>query len=113
MIVKKHNGKVYGADFTTAERQAVELEVGHMIAKANEQNAANFDALVLYVLHVHYGWGKDRLKKFWTAFCKEHKALCDRYCMYGVGDNTWLAHKKLEEIGVDIAEWYKEMENDD
>ena len=32
MRVKKHNGKVYGADFSTAQRQAMELEVGRMIA---------------------------------------------------------------------------------
>ena len=47
MIVKKHNGKVYGAEFSNAERKAMELEVGRMIAEANEKNAANFDALVL------------------------------------------------------------------
>ena len=112
MIVKKHNGKVYGAEFSNAERKAMELEVGRMIAEANEKNAANFDSLVLYVLMEYYGWKKDRLKKFWMAFCKEHKELCERYQMYGVGDNTWLAKKKLEEIGVDVAEWYKELEND-
>ena len=112
MRVKKHNGKVYGADFSTAQREAVEKELGRMMAEANEKNAANFDSLVLYVLYAHYGWKKDRLKKFWMAFCKEHKELCDRYRMYGVGDNTWLAKKKLQEIGVDVAEWYKELEND-
>ena len=111
MIVKKHNGKVYGAEFSNAERKAMELEVGRMIAEANEKNAANFDALVLYVLMANYGWKKDRLKKFWLAFCKEHKALCDRYMMYGVGDNAWLAKQKLAEIGVDVAAWYKEMES--
>ena len=111
MVVKKHNGKVYGADFSTAQREAMEKELGRMIAEANEKNAANFDSLVLYVLMANYGWKKDRLKKFWIAFCKEHKELCDRYRMYGVGDNTWLAKKKLEEIGVDVAEWYKELEN--
>ena len=112
MRVRKHNGKVYGADFSTAQREAMEKELGRMIAEANEKNAANFDSLVLYVLYAHYGWKKDRLKKFWTAFCKEHKELCDRYRMYGVGDSTWLAKKKLEEIGVDVTEWYKELEND-
>ena len=112
MIIKKHNGKVYGADFSTAQREAMEKELGRMIAEANEKNAANFDSLVLYVLYAYYGWKKDRLKKFWTAFCKEHKELCDRYRMYGVGDSTWLAKKKLEEIGVDVTEWYKELEND-
>jgi hypothetical protein len=108
--VKKHNGEVYGADFSTAEREAVDLEVGRLIAEANRKNAANFDALVLYVLMAYYGWKKKRLKRFWLAFCKEHKALCDRYEMHGVGDSTYLAHQKLAEIGVDVAAWYKELE---
>ena len=113
MRVRKHNGKVYGADFSAAERRAVELEVGRMIAEANEQNVLNIDALVLYTLFAHYGWKKDRLHKFWLAFGQEHTELCDRYRMYGVGDNTWLAKKKLEEIGVDLTEWYKEIKQNE
>lgn len=110
MVILKHGSKIYGAKFNAKEQEAADKEVGRMIAEANKKNAANFDALVLYVLHAHYGWGKDRLKKFWWAFCEEHKALCDRYELYGVKDSPWLAKKKLEEIGVDIAEWYREME---
>ena len=109
MRVNKHNGKIYGAGFTTAERKAIELEIGRQIAEANEQNVSNIDALVLYTLMAHYGWKKDRLYKFWRAFGQEHTELCDRYRMYGVGDNTWLAKQKLKDIGVDVDEWYKEI----
>lgn len=110
MQIKTHNGKPYGADFTSKERKAIELEVGRMVAEANKKNAKNFDCLVLYVLMEYYGWDKDQLKEYWMAFCKEHKELCDRYEMYGVGDNTWLAARKLQEAGVDVAAWYDELE---
>ena len=56
----------------------------------------------------HYGWRKKRLKRFWDAFIAEHKALRDYYDMYNPGDNEWLAHRMLKDIGVDINEWYKE-----
>ena len=67
---------------------------------------------MLYVLLAYYEWDVEQLHEFWRAFCKEHKALCDRYEMYGVHDNTWLAEKKLAEAGVDIAAWYREMEEE-
>lgn len=104
----KHRGKIYGAEFSTAQRQAMNLELGRQMAEANERRALDYDALVLYTLMSHYGWRKKRLRRFWDAFTKEHQELCDRYRMYGAGDNGWLAHKKLEEIGVNIADWYKE-----
>ena len=64
--------------------------------------------MVLYVLMVHYGWKKKRLRKFWNAFIAEHKALREYYQMYEPGDNEWLAHRKLQEIGVDVRQWYEE-----
>jgi hypothetical protein len=109
----KHGSRIYDVRLNAKEREAADKAIGKMIADANRKNAANFDALVLYVLMEHYGWKKDRLKKFWMAFCKEHKALCDRYELYGVHDNTWLAEKKLAEAGVDIAAWYREMEEEE
>lgn len=53
-----------------------------------------------------------RVKKFWNAFITEHKALTDYYQMDAPGDNAWLAHRKLKEIGVDIHQWYREENNE-
>lgn len=33
--------------------------------------------------------------------------------MNGSGDNEWLAHRKLNEIGVDVRQWYKEDESNE
>lgn len=108
MRVKKHNGKAYGAEFTTAEKEAITKEINRQIAEANEKNMANIDAVVLYTLHAHYGWGKKRLRKFWEAFSAENRDLCEWYNMTAPQDNVYLAHRKLQEIGVDVREWYKE-----
>lgn len=113
MKIKKHKGKVFGADLTAAERQAMKLEINRQILKHDEQYAVDMDAMVLYTLMAHYGWKKKRLKRFWKAFVAEHKALREFYQMNGSGDNEWLAHHKLKEIGVDVRQWYKEDESNE
>lgn len=113
MTLKKHKGKVFGANLTAAEKQAITMEINRQLLEHDEQYAVDIDAMVLYTLMTHYGWKKKRLKKFWNAFVAEHKALREFYQMNGAGDNGWLAHHKLKEIGVDIHQWYKEDESNE
>lgn len=108
MRVKKYGGKVFGAELTTAERKAMNIEINRQLVERDKQYAADIDAMVLYTLMAHYGWKKKRLRRFWKAFIEEHKALREFYQMDEPGDNEWLAHRMLKEIGVDINEWYKE-----
>ena len=110
MRIKKLNGKPYGVEFTAQERKAMNLEINRQIAEKDEKYKEDIDAMVLYVLMVHYGWKKKRLRKFWKAFISEHNALREFYKMDSPGDNEWLAHYKLKQIGVDIHQWYKEDE---
>jgi hypothetical protein len=112
MRVKKFNGKPYGVELTAQERKAMNLEINRQIAERDEKYKEDMDAMILYVLLSHYGWKKKRLRKFWKAFIAEHKALREFYQMDNPGDNEWLAHRKLKEIGVDIHQWYKEDNHD-
>lgn len=106
MRVKQFKGKVYGADLTAKERKAMELEINRQIAEADRQHAHDFEAMVLYVLHTHLGFGKKRLRRFYDAFSAEHDKLIEHYEMPDGG--AWLADMKLKEIGVDVAAWNKE-----
>ena len=106
MRVKQFKGKVYGADLTAKERKAMELEINRQIAEADRQHANDFDAMVLYVLHTHLGFGKKRLRRFYDAFSAEHDNLMQHSEMPDGG--AWLADMKLKEIGVDVAAWNKE-----
>lgn len=108
MRIKKHKGKVFGAELTAAEKKAIDIEIDRQIAEKDAQYAVDIDAMVLYTLMAHYGWKKKRLKRFWDAFIVEHKELRERYQMNEPGDNEWLAHQKLKAIGVDVHQWYKE-----
>ena len=108
MIVKQYKGKVYGAELTAKERKAMELEINRQIAEADRQHTNDFDAMVLYVLHTHLGFGKERLRRFYEAFTAEHDKLIEHYEMPDGG--AWLADRKLKEIGVDVAAWNAEKE---
>ena len=68
MRIKKHKGKVFGAELTAAEKKAIDIEIDRQIAEKDAQYAVDIDAMVLYTLMAHYGWKKKRLKKFWKVF---------------------------------------------
>lgn len=109
MRVKQIGNKIYGADLTAKERKAMEIEIKKQLAEAERRHTNDLDAMVLYALHKHLGWGKKRLRDFYEAFTVEHNKLIEYYAM--PEDNVWLADKKLKEIGVDVAAW--NAENDD
>lgn len=91
---------------TAKERKAMNEEINRQLIEADRKYTNDFDAMVLYTLHRHLGFGKKRLRKFWEAFKTEHEKLIEHYQMPGEG--AWLADYKLKEIGVDVAEWNKE-----
>ena len=113
MRVKSYKGKVFGAELTAAEKKAIDIEINRQLVEKDKQYAEDIDAMVLYTLMAHYGWKKKRLKSFWDAFLEEHRALREYYQMDNPGENEWLAHRMLKEIGVDIHQWYKEDSQDE
>lgn len=113
MRIKQYKGKVFGAELTAAEKKAMNIEINRQLVERDKQYAADIDAMVLYTLMAHYGWKKKRLKRFWDAFISEHKALREFYDMNEPGDNEWLAHRMLKDIGVDIQKWYKEEQSNE
>ena len=57
MRIKKAGGKVYGADFTAAERKAMNLEIQRQLAEHSRKHANEIDAIILWQLHAQYGFG--------------------------------------------------------
>ena len=84
----------------------IESAIKAQIAVYEREHALDVDAMILYALHTHLGFGKDRLKKFFDAFINDHKALIAHYEM--PNDGAYLSRVKLKEIGVDVEEWNKE-----
>ena len=98
MRIKKAGGKVFGAVLTAAEKKAMDMEINRQIVEADRRYADDIDAMVLYTLHVHLGFGKKRLRKFYDAFSAEHDRLIQYYQM--PDDYTWLCKEMLKRIGV-------------
>ena len=63
MRIKKAGDKVFGAVLTAAERKAMDMEINRQIVEADRRYADDIDAMVLYTLHVHLGFGKEMLKR--------------------------------------------------
>lgn len=112
-MVKKFNGRVYGAHLTSAEQRAMDMEINRQLVEKDLQYQEDLDALILYALMRHKGWKKIRLHNFWKDFIVMHKELRDFYQMDKPGDAEWFAHRALKEIGVDIHQWYKEGTQDE
>ncbi len=108
MNFKKFQGKIYGVTLSPKEQAAVDAEINRQTIEADRRYTNDIDALVLYVLHKHLGFGKKRLRRFWEAFSVEHDKLVAYYEM--PKDGAWLADHKLKEIGVDVAAWNAEKE---
>lgn len=111
MRIKKAGGKVFGAVLTAAERKAMDMEINRQIVEADRRYANDIDAMVLYTLHVHLGFGKKRLREFYDAFSTEHDRLIQYYQM--PDDYTWLCKEMLKCIGVDVEAWNKERKEPD
>lgn len=99
-------GKPYGADFTSAERKAMDKEIRRQIIEMDRKHSDDLDAMVLYTLHVKFGFGKKRLREFYDAMSEEHNNLIKHYEM--PDDFSWLCKRKLKDIGVDIEQWNDE-----
>jgi hypothetical protein len=110
MQIKKAGGKVFGAVLTAAERKAMDIEINRQIVEADRQYTDNIDAMVLYTLRVHLGFGPKRLRRFWEAFSAEHDRLIRYYEM--LDDYAWLCKTKLKEAGVDVEAWNRERRDD-
>ena len=92
---------------TKAQQKAMNDEINRQILENDTAFSMDNDANVLWTLHVCFGFGKKRLRRFWEACFAEHRRLREFYEM-GPEDDGWLYRRKLKEIGVDIEEWYKE-----
>ena len=108
MQVKKSKGKVYGGSMSAAERKAAEIEIKKQLAEFDEAHSMEIDALVLWILHNEFGFGKKRLRKFYEAFADQIYSLVDRYQMED-SKAIWLCTFDLEREGIPVKEWHKEF----
>ena len=111
VIVKKAGGKVYGASLTAAERKAMNIEIQRQLAEYERKRTGEIDSMILWVLHSEFGFGPERLKRFYDRFADSLDELIKRYEMEDE-DQVWLCTHMLKEYGVDIEKWHNERRTD-
>lgn len=84
----------------------MDMEINRQIIEADKRYTDDIDAMVLYTLAVHLGFGPKRLRRFYEAFAAEHDRLIQHYEM--PDDYTWLCKEQLKKIGVDVEAWNRE-----
>lgn len=47
-------------------------EINKQIIENTNKYSMDFDAMILWTLHVCFGFGKKRLKRFWDSVFQEH-----------------------------------------
>jgi hypothetical protein len=65
-----------------------------------ERLTTAIDAASMWVLHEEFGFGKERLERYFYAFNREYQYLVD---FYELGEDTpYVCIQRLKEIGVDV-----------
>lgn len=99
-----------GKAVMTPEMETAMLhEINQQCLEADDRLSLDVDAVVLWTLHQHLGFGVKRLHRFYLAMAAEHRRMCDYYQM----DDTYPERYKLKELGADLEEWQKEVLADD
>ena len=85
-------------------RQKIRREARMQMLETHKKINADFDAMVLWVLHSRFGFGKKRLERFYEEFLAEYEQMKEYYAS---DDDTiiFAAREKLKQIGVDVYEW--------
>lgn len=116
MFIKKAGSKIYGAEFTAAEKKAIEIEIGRQLAEYDRIHEKEMAALILWQKHEMDGDGPKKLKRFFESFDKNIKEMIERYEL-GESDRFTLAQYKLDEylrnFGTSFDEWYKEINDNE
>ena len=101
--------RICGKELSDAEKTAMNREILKQIAGFDREHNKDIHAIVLWILHRHFGFGKKRLKDFYFEFDSYLDRLIKYYEM-DEGDGSWLCRHKLKEYGIDIDEWESDKE---
>ena len=107
MQVKKSGKMIFGANFTSEEKKAIDIKIKNQLAEFDKKHEIEIDALILWTLHEEFGFDEKRLKKFFDIFGEAIDELIKRY-EFEDFDKIWICTEKLKNYGVNLEEWEEE-----
>lgn len=96
-------------ELNSVEQKALNEEIGRQVREFINSITLELDASILWALHEEFGFGAQRLKRFYETAAESREQLVQKYEMQD--DAKFLCIHKLKEIGVDLVEWEKELQN--
>ena len=115
MKFKKAFGKIYDVELNAKEQEVLNKKVQEEIQRVMPEYIADaareVDAVILWYLHENKStrFGHKRLKNFYEDFHEKLDGLMKWYQM-DESNRSWLCSYKLEQYGIDISEWQKEID---
>ena len=109
MTFKKFQGKIFDVELTPKEQRAMNEKINEQIIATHQQFTDDFDYMILRVLHNHFGFGLQRLRKAYELFVQDNEALIKHYESADAG--AFIARKEMNAIGCNIEEWNRERRN--
>lgn len=90
---------------TNKQKKALYDEVNRQTAKNVKSLSQNLQAMVLWCLHEHLGFGKKRLLRFQKAFLPMIEELQEYYLAESAEDTEFaLKYRLKHECGIDVEE---------
>lgn len=103
--------QIGGIRMNVNEQRAFNEEIKKAVAEHYRKIRLETVSLILWQLHEEFGFGPERLKRYFLNFDRNTKAMVEHYELEDADDNDiWLATRKLKEYGVDLDAWEKELE---
>jgi hypothetical protein len=103
--MKSYKGHRYREKMKEAEAEAERL-----VLEKWEEFSKKADVSILFALRETFGFGKERLERFYENWLKTHIQMISRYQTDGDDSHYWVMEARLREIGVDIDELQKKAD---
>lgn len=99
---------------TTDSKKVIDREVKDHFLRVWDTLAKAMDACYLIELHTNpqTRFGKVRLKRAWKKIVADTEELRKRFELQNTEDLAYAAKRELLRIGVDLDEWYRELERE-
>lgn len=89
------------------EKRAFDAEIARQAQEISDRFALEIDATILWALHDKFGFGPERLRRFYDRAYESRESLLRRYEMHD--DAEFILLHKLKGIGVDLKRWNEEQ----
>lgn len=89
------------------EKRAFDAEIARQARQITDRFALELDATILWALHTEFGFGAERLRRFYDCVAESREALLRHYEMEE--DSQFILLYKPKEIGVDLKKWDAEQ----